>query len=227
MKTTEKDLTVLPAWNEAGAWNGQTAAPSALHPGGDATLLDAYSNAVTSAAEQVSPSVVKIDVRKGGERRGGRESGGSGSGSIITPDGVLLTNSHVVHGAERIEVTLADGRRPDAHLIGTGPDTDLAVIRVYAPNLKPVRLWDPNQLRVGHPPHGEVAVGNRAGGVGDEGELTQAASGRARRSVRAGVALPETARTERRALPSTLPSRSQIASPLFAYNPTTTALVCV
>src|SRR5882724_10067030 len=133
--------------------------PASSAPVSDGPLLDAYSNAVTTAADEVSPSVVKIDVLKKNSR-GGREGAGSGSGFIITPDGFILTNSHVVHGADKVEVTLADGRRPDAHVIGTDPDTDLAVLRIYAPNLKPVRLADSNQLRVGQL---AIAIGNPYG----------------------------------------------------------------
>jgi S1-C subfamily serine protease len=131
------------------------AGPVPAPPVADGELLDAYSQAVVHAVEQVGHSVAKLQVRgRDGQRQG------SGSGFLITPDGFLLTNSHVVHEADKIEVILADGRRPDAHLVGDDPDTDLAVVRVYAPQLRPVRLGESKSVRVGQV---AIAIGNPYG----------------------------------------------------------------
>lgn len=125
---------------------------SGASPDGD--LLDAYSQAVMSAVERVAPAVAHVRV----EHRKGR--GGSGSGFLITPDGYLVTNSHVASNAAGIEVTLPDGRTADARVVGDDPDSDLAVLKVQADDLAWVRLGDSSRVRVGQV---AIAIGSPLG----------------------------------------------------------------
>ena len=120
----------------------------------DDKLLDAYSQAVVSAVKQAAPSVVNIDVATAGRRSG------TGSGFVHTPDGFIITNSHVVHEAVAIGVTLPDGRSYQADLVGDDPPTDLALLRISAPPLSAIGAGDSAALQVGQL---AIAIGNPFG----------------------------------------------------------------
>ena len=122
------------------------------HP--DEELFDSYSRTISAVAIRVAPSVVNIRVTNKDGRSGG------GSGFVIAPDGFILTNSHVVHGARELEVRLHDGRSYPAWIIGTDPETDLAVVRIDAPDLHHVRFANSAAIRVGQI---AVAVGSPYG----------------------------------------------------------------
>src|SRR5437879_5816964 len=133
--------------------------------GSQDTVLDAYSAAVTRVVEKLAPTVVKIDVTHHGRRRGpskrGEESpGGSGSGVLFTPDGFILTNSHVIHKAASINVVLQDGREFKGEIIGDDPFTDLAVIRIHGETLPIAILGDSQAMRIGEL---VIAIGNPFG----------------------------------------------------------------
>jgi S1-C subfamily serine protease len=143
----------------------------------DDILLDAYSQSVSGAVSIAHPAVVHIEVR------GNNAPGGSGSGFFISPDGYLLTNSHVFHGAGELKVFLADGRKLSADLIGDDPDSDLAVLRVSADEIAYLTLADSDGVRPGQI---AIAIGSpmgfqqtaTAGIVSGLGRSLRGASGR-------------------------------------------------
>jgi S1-C subfamily serine protease len=133
-------------------------APHSLATEPDAGLLDAYSRAVSSAVARVRPAVVHIGVERAGRR--GKAQNGSGSGFIITPDGYLLTNSHVAAGATALQATLPDGRVVSGELVGDDADSDLAVVKIGADHLAHARLGDSSRVRVGQV---AIAIGSPYG----------------------------------------------------------------
>lgn len=148
---------LLPVLDRAGS----IASPDKMIlPADDDVLLDAYSQTVSGVVENARDSVVNIRVRHAGRNGRGHQGEGSGSGFIITPDGYIVTNSHVVHEAAEIRVALADGRTYPATLAGDDPDSDLAVLRINAPDLEHIQFGNSSRLRVGQI---AVAIGSPLG----------------------------------------------------------------
>jgi S1-C subfamily serine protease len=142
---------------------------------GEADLLDAYSNAVIGAVDRAGPAVVHIAVQ------GGRNRQGSGSGFVVASDGLVFTNSHVVHGADKIEIGLATGERARARVVGEDPDTDIAVIRTDGHLSAPhVALQDSKSIRVGQL---AIAIGNPLGFEQTVTAGVVSATGRSLRSI--------------------------------------------
>jgi S1-C subfamily serine protease len=148
---------ILDESSEASTTSGVTASMPDLVPPDDRDLLDAYSRAVIDVVDRIGPAVVRLDVRA----RSDSSRGGSGSGVVVAPDGLVLTNSHVVGGASRVNVTTIDGRVLPARVVGDDPDTDLALVRAdSAVTLPAALLGDSKALKRGQL---VIAIGNPLG----------------------------------------------------------------
>src|SRR5262249_23274172 len=152
------------------------AVETALVPEQDRALLDAYSQAVIDVVDRVGPAVVRIDVGKGPRQNG------SASGVVVAPDGLILTNSHVVNGGARVSINTVDGRHLAARVVGDDRDTDLALVRIDAPvTLASAQLGDSKRLKRGQL---VIAIGNP---LGFESTVTTGVVSALGRSLRAST----------------------------------------
>src|SRR6202163_166362 len=150
-------MKIIPLHDAAWGGSGAAAAASPKIPVDDQALLDAYSRAVIDVVERVGPAVVRLDVKT----KDGRTGGGTGSGVIVAPDGLVLTNSHVVGGLTQVTVATVDGRNLTARVVGDDPDTDLALVRIDAPvTLPAAALGNSKLLKRGQL---VIAIGNPLG----------------------------------------------------------------
>jgi len=146
----------------------------------DTEVLDAYSRAVTTVVEAVGPAVVSISVGRQNTDGNGTEPPGAGSGILLTPDGYVLTNHHVVQDKNRVGLTLTDGTRLGATAVGSDPPNDLAVVRAESSGLPYATLGDSSVLRVGQL---VIAIGNPLGFQSSVSTGVVSATGRGMRSM--------------------------------------------
>ncbi len=164
--------------------DSQPSLPSSPHPAeSDGLLLDAYSHAVSAVAERIGPAVAKIESERGGAGRAGKRQGGVGSGFVFTPDGLVLTNAHVVEGQAQVLVKWSSGEESIASVVGRDEHSDVAVLSVFGGHPAPAPLGESQRLRPGHV---AIAIGNpfgfgwsvTAGVISALGRSLRAASGR-------------------------------------------------